>query len=534
MKGYLFSKIKKFKYIIAYKVLYNIILALISIALILISKDILSSALEKDSNGLRTSIIIFVVLTLISLIFTPIHSYISAILKCKIVDSMQEELYQKAINSKFQKLYQYSSIDIINRINIDCLSIISFIYEILPKIIGLLVLIISSIIILININYIFVVILLSLAILSAIFSKGLNKKQKSLYKNMQNNEVEHRLHMDESLKNIEYIKVSELEERNFASISEIHKERLELSKKMSIIVGAISFLFSMGSSISYTLIFIIGIFQLYKGHLGIPEFTMLLQVYRQINSQIYELQSYIPTFTNVIAAIERINEIEILESEELKNDRNIDFTDGIEFKNIAFNYGDLKIVDDLSFKVSKGDIIGIIGESGIGKSTLLRILSSLLPLNSGDILIDGKQLTNSHRNLISYVPQDDMLFSKSIKENILYHNDNISESELSETLNISKIDGFIDKLPKGIDTNVKYLSKGQRQRVALARAIIQRKPIILLDEVTAALDINTEEHIINSIKNLDYKPTCIIVTHRKSILNICNKTFNMKNILNKV
>ncbi|WP_349405670.1 ATP-binding cassette domain-containing protein, partial [Clostridium perfringens] len=94
---------------------------------------------------------------------------------------------------------------------------------------------------------------------------------------------------------------------------------------------------------------------------------------------------------------------------------------------------------------------------------------------------------------------------------------------------LTKIDSFLDKLPNGIHTNIKYLSKGQKQRIALARAILQKKPIILLDEVTASLDIDTEQHIINSIKNLDYKPTCFIVTHRNSILNICNKIYNIKN-----
>ncbi|EGT4139267.1 ATP-binding cassette domain-containing protein, partial [Clostridium perfringens] len=118
---------------------------------------------------------------------------------------------------------------------------------------------------------------------------------------------------------------------------------------------------------------------------------------------------------------------------------------------------------------------------------------------------------------------------KSIKENLLCHNNQVSESELTEVLYLTKIDSFLEKLPNGIHTNIKYLSKGQRQRIALARAILQKKPIILLDEVTASLDIDTEQHIINSIKNLDYKPTCFIVTHRTSILNICNKIYNIKN-----
>lgn len=533
MKNYILLKIKKFKYKIFYKIFYNILVALLGMASVITTKNIISSALEKDFYNLKISVMFFVCITLITLILSPINSYISTIFKCKIFDSMQQDLYKKAINSKFDKIRKYSSIDIVNRINSDCSVIISFIYEIIPTTIGLVVTIILSLIILIDINYIFVIILFSFTILTTIFSKILNKKQRLLYKDIQNNDVEHRLTMDESLKNIEYIKVSELENRNFSLISNIHQDRLKLNKKMSLIMGGISCLFGMGSIISYTLIFIIGALQLYKGTLGIPEFTILLQIYRQINSPISELQSYIPTFTNVLAAIDRIKEIEDLENEELKKDGNIEFKNQIELKNISFKYEGLHIFEDISLNIQKGDVIGIVGESGIGKSTLLKVISSLLTLDSGNILVDGKHLTNSYRSLISYVPQDDMLFSKSIKENILYHSNNVSENEMDKALCITKIDSFISKLPRGIDTDINNLSKGQRQRVALARAIIQKKPIILLDEVTAALDIDTEEHIINSIKNLDYKPTCIIVTHRRSILDICNRTFDMQNVLNE-
>ncbi|EDT71799.1 putative ABC transporter [Clostridium perfringens D str. JGS1721] len=529
MKEYIFFNIKKFKYKLLYKTLYNILISILGLLSILITKNIINYALDKDFTNLNISIIIFISLTIIMLILSPINSYISTILKFKIFDDIQSNLYKKVINSKFEKINKYSSLDIVNRINTDCGTFISFIYEIIPTTIGLILTIVLSIVALININYMFLIILLISSILTTILSRILNTKQIELSKEIQKNDVDHRVTMDESLKNIEYIKVSELEEINIDSLNKIYSRRMYLNKKMSIVVGGISFLFSLGSILSYTIIFVIGVYQLFIGNLSIAEFTVLLQIYRQLNSSVLELQSYIPSFNNVLAAIDRIYEIEILEPEDLKNKQISDFKEKIQFKNISFEYDDNKILSDLSFSIKKGDFFGIIGESGSGKTTFLKLMASLLTPKSGEILIDNNKLTNIHRSLISYVSQDDMLFTKSIKENLLCHNSQVSDSELTKVLYLTKIDSFLDKLPNGIHTNIKYLSKGQKQRIALARAILQKKPIILLDEVTASLDIDTEQHIINSIKNLDYKPTCFIVTHRNSILNICNKIYNIKN-----
>ncbi|MGC5816165.1 ATP-binding cassette domain-containing protein [Clostridium perfringens] len=529
MKEYIFFNIKKFKYKLLYKTLYNILISILGLLSILITKNIIDYALNKDFTNLNISIVIFISLTIIMLIISPINSYISTKLKFKIFDDIQSNLYKKVINSKFEKINKYSSLDIVNRINTDCGTFISFIYEIIPTTIGLILTIVLSIVALININYMFLIILLISSILTTILSRILNTKQIELYKEIQKNDVEHRVTMNESLKNIEYIKVSELEEINIDSLNKIYGRRMYLNKKMSIVVGGISFLFSLGSILSYTMIFVIGVYQLFIGNLSIAEFTVLLQIYRQLNSSVLELQSCIPSFNNVLAAIDRIYEIEILEPEDLKNKQISDFKEKIQFKNISFEYNDNKILSDLSFSIKKGDFLGIIGESGSGKTTFLKLMASLLTPKSGEILIDNNKLTNIHRSLISYVSQDDMLFTKSIKENLLCHNNQVSESELTKVLYLTKIDSFLEKLPNGIHTNIKYLSKGQRQRIALARAILQKKPIILLDEVTASLDIDTEQHIINSIKNLDYKPTCFIVTHRNSILNICNKIYNIKN-----
>ncbi|WP_416188281.1 ATP-binding cassette domain-containing protein [Clostridium perfringens] len=528
MNNYIFYNIKKFKYKIIYKALYNILISILGIMSILITKYIINYALDKDFNNLKVSIIIFIGMTAITLILSPINSYISTVFKFKIFDDIQSNLYKKAINSKLEKINKHSSLDIVNRINADCGTFISFIYDIIPTIIGLILTIILSVFILININYIFLLIILIFSISTTIFSKMLNKKQKELYIKIQNNDVDNRITMDESLKNIEYIKVSELEEKNINYINKLYSNRMYLNKKMSVIIGIISFFFSLGSVVSYTIVFLVGVYQLFTGVLEIAEFTVLLQIYRQLNSSILELQSYIPNFNNVLAAIDRICEIEDLESEDINNNKISEFKNKIEFKDISFEYKDNKIINNLSFSIKKGDILGIIGESGSGKTTFLKLMASLLTVKSGKILIDNIDLSNNHRSLISYVPQDDMLFTKSIKENLLYHNSCVSNSELNKVLYLTKIDSFLDKLPQGIHTNIKNLSKGQRQRIALARAILQKKPIILLDEVTAALDIDTEHHIINSIKNLDYKPTCFIVTHRKSILNICNKIYDIK------
>ena len=218
--------------------------------------------------------------------------------------------------------------------------------------------------------------------------------------------------------------------------------------------------------------------------------------------------------------------------------KNLDFKNEINLKKISYTYEvpEKNVFNNLNFKINYGDKVGIIGESGAGKTTLINIILGLLEPSEGEILIDGKSLihyTREWQKKIGYVPQNIYLSDDTIKNNIAYghETENINQKEIFEILNKTQLKDLISSLPNGIDTKVgelgDRLSGGERQRVGIARALYNKPSIIILDEFTSSLDINTEEKIMNEIDIFDKTKTIIIVSHRMSTLKKCNKIFQI-------
>lgn len=198
----------------------------------------------------------------------------------------------------------------------------------------------------------------------------------------------------------------------------------------------------------------------------------------------------------------------------------------IEFRNVKFSYGKKKVFNGLNLQIKAGEKIGVVGSSGSGKSTLINILQRAYDIQSGEILIDGQNISqikqNSLHDVISLIPQDTSLFHRTIAQNIAYGKPNAKPSEIEEAAKKAYADEFIKTLPDGYNTKVGEkgvkLSGGQRQRIAIARAIIRNTPILVLDEATSALDSETEKYIKKAMKNLMKNKTVIAIAHRLSTL----------------
>ena len=256
-----------------------------------------------------------------------------------------------------------------------------------------------------------------------------------------------------------------------------------------------------------------------------------------------------PAFSRLIGSLQNIRfnlpVIDVVKNElELENRRSnsdlekVRFLDNIEFQNISFSYprSDELILKNISFKINKGEFIGIYGESGSGKSTLIDIVCGLLKPSHGEILLDSNKLdvdkTNWQR-LIGYVSQNVFLNDSSIKNNIAFgiSKEKIDENRIIEVIKAVKLEEFIDSLPDGLDTVVgergANLSGGQRQRISIARALYFEPSILIMDEPTSAIDVVTEADIIKEIYKLKRKITCMIVTHNSGVLSECDKLFEI-------
>lgn len=199
----------------------------------------------------------------------------------------------------------------------------------------------------------------------------------------------------------------------------------------------------------------------------------------------------------------------------------------LEFKNVTFAYpGRTKTLNNLNLVLNKGNMTALIGESGSGKSTITDLLLGLQIPDYGEVMIDNISLTNykqnSFRQQIGYVPQDPMLFHCSVKDNLIWSNENASELDCWNALKLANADRFVKELPEGLDTFVGdrgvRLSGGQRQRIALARALIRKPELLILDEATSALDSESERLIQSSIEQVAKETTILIIAHRLSTI----------------
>ena len=214
-------------------------------------------------------------------------------------------------------------------------------------------------------------------------------------------------------------------------------------------------------------------------------------------------------------------------SKEIYGDLNIKNIQGsIEFKNVKFKYDSNSLFENLNFKINSNKMVAIVGKSGEGKSTILKLINKSYSANDGEILIDNYNINTlseeTIRNNISVVSQSPYIFNLSIKENIKLANPEATDKEVEEVCKKAQLHDVIVEMQDGYDTivgeNGVILSGGQKQRLAIARALIKKSKIILFDEATSSLDNNNQEKIKNIIKNLSKNHTVIIVAHRLSTI----------------
>ena len=291
----------------------------------------------------------------------------------------------------------------------------------------------------------------------------------------------------------------------------------------SIVSPIMSFL----SSVSYVLCCILGgYFSIVRG-LKIGDITAFVAYSDKITKPIIEFSSIGGNFQSAYASGKRI--IEFLNSPEETSDRPLPcpLNTDIEFKNVSFGYEENKLVlKNISFKVEEGKNIAIVGETGSGKSTILKLLLRFYDLSSGEILLGGKNINNlnlqEYRQYFSVVTQESWLYNASILENIRYGNLTASDETIKQTVEMLGISEFIASLPQGYDTiieeNAHNLSEGQKQMICITRAVLAHRPILVLDEATACVDTLTENRLQGYLSKILAQKTSIVVAHRLSTI----------------
>lgn len=260
----------------------------------------------------------------------------------------------------------------------------------------------------------------------------------------------------------------------------------------------------------------------------------LFQPLKNLTNVVNELQNGLASADRVFAIMDTKSDIQDIDNAVEVND----LKNTLSFDNVSFSYGDdNKILNNINFQINKGEILALVGPSGAGKSTLVDLIPRFYDTLSGSIKIDGKDIKefkiNSLRYLMGIVTQETFLFDDSVKANIAYGVENISDDKIKDAAIAANAHEFIKKLPDGYNTIIGErgvsLSGGQKQRIAIARAIVKNPPILILDEATSSLDSESEKHVQSAIENLMSERTVFVIAHRLSTVHNANKILVLEN-----
>lgn len=454
--------------------------------------------------------------------------------------SLEKRLFSDILKKDYAGISNYHSGDLMNRITDDIRVVTSAIVSIIPSLVFFIVKIVGVFTILLSIDVWFALVFViggALIFAVASFFKPVTKR---LHKDVQEKQGRVRSFMQEGLGSILMVKTFNAHDKMTDTLFGLQQESYRSQRKRNIY----SIVTGTGMSALFSLAFVWGLgwgaVQLYYGAISYGVLMQITSLVGQIRTPIQGISNIFPTYFTALASAERIMEIESIPDEaELNADIDprelYEKMNAICFDDISFAFDRDIVLQNTSLKVQKGEFIAIEGISGIGKSTLMKLLLSVYQPISGEIYIDsddGRYIVDkSLRKMFAYVPQGNFLLSGTLRENIAFVAPDATEQDILDAAKTACAYDFISELPKGLDTVIAErgggLSEGQVQRVAIARALLTGAPVILLDEATSALDEATEAQLLHNLRALKNK-TCIIISHKKAAERICDKTVTIR------
>lgn len=482
------------------------------------------------------------ILYFLKFILLNISTYLKSRFSYNFNSIVSRSLHQMFLSRSYSSHIKYNAAELINIVQIEVPNLIAYINSIII-IITELSLFTGVISLLLFINFNTTLIILSILVF---FFLSYNKLTRSIFKNWgkTRNYLDSSLSkiLMESLHSFKHLKISKKEVFFQELYSNKQIQRANIYTKYATLLefprSLIEFL------ISIFIVFYFIIYSKQSGDNNIEQLSLLalyiasafkiLPGLLRLNNSIQNIKFYSNSFSI-------INDVFRNEEYEKQDFENINFNKKIELKNFDFKYGEKQVFKNSNFIIKKGDIIGIIGKSGSGKSTFIDLISGIIPFDSVKLDFDNKNLKINKKSLkvfskIGYVTQSIYLLDDSIKKNIAFgiNENEIDESKIKEIIKTLDLEDFVNSLKEGINTNIGSdgvnLSGGQKQRIGIARALYSSPDFLILDESTSALDINTEDIIIDSILKLKGKTTILMSTHRKSTLRICDSVYEIKNL----
>lgn len=531
--AWIYQKIRRRIPLIVFLALLGMTVSYAGIQFSLLTKTVVNTAIAADARGLKRSAVALIGLSLFQLLGSTLSRYLSTNLEEQLERDFKRSVLHSILRSDYSEISRHHSGDLIQRLDSDARSVFGAVTLFTSGLFSVLVSLISAMSVLLQIAPEFTILCslgaLIIASSALLFRRIL--KQLSKDNSAANGKVLGFLH--ESISKLMVIQALDVAPEVENRAEQVLDERWEVRRRRR----NISIVSKLGTSVISYAAFLITIlwcgFQLLEGKITYGDVTVMTSLVTTVKNSAMSLPRLLPQIFSITASCDRIMELEALPRQadpDPAKARAI-YKDMIGFtaENLTFAYDRDPVMQDVSLTVPKGGLTVIVGPSGIGKSTLLKLLLGLYRPNSGSLVIDtpdGKlPVDRGTRSLFSYAPQGNFLLSGTLRENLTFTNPEATEEEIQAALYASAMDEYVAALPQGLQTvlreNGAGLSEGQAQRLSLARAIISGAPVLLLDEVTSALDAATEAIVLERITALPGK-TCIAVTHRPAALKLAS------------
>ncbi len=474
--------------------------------------------------------------TIVSILISIFSNIISSYINEKFSFSIRQKLFNDIQRSVWIKISKYHSGDLVTRLTSDIGGLADGMISILPSTILIFFQLLISFGILLYYDWQIAVFALFLGPIGAAFMLFFRKKYKEYQTKFRESESEYRSFMQEVLSDLTVVKTFRQEGANEEVMEGLKKKRLGLVIRNSRLSSIMSAVMRLIYSTGYVVAFCWGAYRISKGDITYGTLTVFISLVGQVQGSVSGLANIVPRIYSMLISAKRISDVTEIQKEIYTGKTELPKKVGLVVNDVSFAYADELIVKDLNFSVNPGEKIGIVGPSGTGKTTIIRMLLALTAPQKGDIryVLDSageETACPDSRRFISYVPQGNTLKTGTIADNLRVGKADATEDEMWHALRMASAEKFMKKQTDGLETELSEksggLSEGQAQRIAIARALIGEKPVLILDEATSALDEDTESVVLKNITENSDLITCFIITHRRSMLRYCDKVIEL-------
>lgn len=519
----------------------HVLLTACSIGFVYVSKELVDTAVavfggDAPARSLTSGAVMMASIILLRISLNALRSYLQTKTEIGMKNGIRKRIFDILLHIQNDGASRQHSGDVLNRLQEDVRVVSNALAVSLPNLLGTVLHFLAAFVFLMTLEPKLGLLIVLIAPAGLIIGKFVTRRMRDLTHDIRRTSSKVQSHLQESVQNITLIQSMEYSENSASALDSIQGELYgnEIRRTLFTVVSRmfISLAFQAGHAVA----FLWGVWGISTGKVTYGMMTAFLQLVGQIQRPLAEMSGQIPSLIHASASIDRLMELEALPAEETGDPLLLSGSVGIKMDNVSFAYPDSPsdVLKDFTYEFKPGSRTAIVGPTGVGKSTMIRLLMALLKPRDGQISLYTSEtetpVSPATRINMVYVPQGNSLFSGTVRDNLLMGNPEATQQQLENALHTAAAD-FVFSLPSGLDTQCfeagAGLSEGQAQRIAIARALLRPGSVLLLDEFSSALDAETETVLLERLTKKLPDRTMVFITHRDKIIDYCDSVLRL-------